>query len=331
MKRCKNCVLPETFPGIRFNKDGVCNFCQNFKGEATLKEKKLQYKKRFEDLIKKYKGKGAYDALISYSGGKDSTYVLSILREVYGLNILAVTFNNGFLPEQTFKNIRNVVEILGIDHIFFKPRFDILKRIFIECSKRNIYPPKTLTRASTICTSCIAIVKFSSLRMALEKDIPFIVFGWSPGQIPIKSSIMKNNPQIIEMMEKSTYKPLYKIVGNKIKPYFLEEKHFKSTYSFPYNISPLAFFEYNEEEIIKNVSQLEWESPTDVDAHSTNCLLNSYANIVHKEQHGFHPYVFELAKLVREGYLKRSIALQKLNKPENPKTVELVKKKLGLL
>jgi len=50
---------------------------------------------------------------------------------------------------------------------------------------------------------------------------------------------MKNNPQIIKMMQKSVFEPLYKIAGNEIRPYFLEEQHFKDSNSFPYNISPL--------------------------------------------------------------------------------------------
>jgi len=331
MKRCKKCVLPETFPGIKFNDKGICNFCLNFKGEKkNLNHKKQEYSQKFEELIKKYKDKGSYDVLMSYSGGKDSTYVLSILKDSYELNILAVTFDNGFLPEQTFKNIRNTVEILGVDHIFFKPRFDLLKKIFSECSQRNIFSSLTLSRASTICTSCMALVKFSNLRIALEKSIPLIVFGWSPGQIPIKSSIMKNNPQIIKMMQRTLFDPLYNIAGEEIKPYFLEPKHFKDSYFFPYNISPLSFLEYNEEKILKKIAQLGWQAPLDVDPHSTNCQLNSFANVIHKEKYGFHPYVFELAKLVREGYLDRSIALHKIASKENYHLVTLVKKRLSV-
>lgn len=330
MKRCKNCVLPETFPGIRFNEEGICNFCLNFKGAENLERKKQRYRNKFEELIKKYKGKSSYDALMSYSGGKDSTYTLLILKEEYGLNVLAVTIDNGFLPEQTFKNIRNVTKGLGIDHRFIKPSFDVMKKIFVECSRRNIYSPKTLTRASTICNSCMNIVKYSSLRTAIKKNIPFIVFGWSPGQIPITSSIMKNNPQIIQMMQSTVFEPLYNLVGDEIKPYFLEEEHFKGSYQFPYNISPLAFLDYDEDKIYKEIAQLEWKAPIDIDANTTNCLLNSFANIVHKEKYGFHPYSFELAKLVRESYMDRSSALQKLTEPENPKTVDAVKKKLGI-
>ena len=51
---------------------------------------------------------------------------------------------------------------------------------------------------------------------------------------------------------------------------------------------------------------------------------------IHKEKYGYHPYVFELAKLVREGYFKRSAALKKLRQKENSETIEWVKKKLDL-
>jgi len=330
MKICKRCVLPETFPGIRFNDKGECNYCQEFMGKKNLEERKLLYRRKFEKLILEYKGIANYDAFMSYSGGKDSTYTLNLLKKQYGLRIIAFTFDNGFLPDQTFRNIRNVVEELGVDHIFFKPNFRILKKVFAECSKRNIFPDTTLMRASTICTACMAIVKFSSLRLALEKGIPFIVFGWSPGQIPIASSIMKFNAKMVRAMQDALGGPLFGIGSDELAPYFLEEKNFMEKYFFPYSISPLAFHDYDEPTILKEVHKLGWQAPLDVDANSTNCLLNSFANVVHKKLYGFHPYVFELAKLVREGYTERSDALEKMRKLQTPGAIKLVKLKLQL-
>ena len=330
MKRCVKCILPEAFPGVRFDEHGVCNLCLEFKGAQHLESKKAEYRKKFQNLVKEYKGRNNYDVLMCYSGGKDSTYTLTLLKDKYDLNILAITFDNGFLPEQTFRNIRNILENLGIDHILFKPSFDVLKKIFSECAKNSIYSAKTLERASTICTSCMGIVKFSALRLALEKNIPFIAFGWSPGQAPITSSIMKNNPQMVKIMQKSIFEPLYKLVGDQILPYFLQDEHFNDYYRFPYNISPLAFLEYNEEKIYQKIRKLGWSVPQDTDTNSTNCLLNSFANNVHKRQFGYHPYVFEISKLVRIGVLDRQAALIKINTQEDAKTVSSVRKRLGL-
>jgi hypothetical protein len=329
-KICLRCVLPDTFPGISFDERGLCHYCRTGRGPKELREKKREYQEKFESLLAARRGKFGYDGMMSYSGGKDSTFTMQLLKDKYGLNLLAYTFDNGFLPEETVGNIRRVTESLGSDHLFFRPDFDLLKKIFGECSKRNIYSDVTLMRASSICTSCMALVKFSLLRLAVEKRIPFLFFGWSPGQIPVASSIVKNNPPMVRAMQKALLEPLSRIAGEGIRRFFLDEEHFERETHFPFNVSPLAFLDYDSEAMAERVTALGWKRPAGLDAHSSNCLLNSFANVIHRERYGFHPYVFELAKLVREGYLERSRALEKLEKKEDPATVRLVKKKLGV-
>ena len=99
MKICSNCILPETFPGIKFNESGVCNHCvqaKNQTGETSGKKEK--YRRRLDDLIAEVKGKApSYDAIMAYSGGKDSSYTLKLLKEKYDLRILALTFDNHFV------------------------------------------------------------------------------------------------------------------------------------------------------------------------------------------------------------------------------------------
>ncbi len=330
MKICTKCVLPETFPGISFNEQGVCHLCQAYKGHDHLHQEKEIYRQKFESLLQQFRSLNGYDVLMAYSGGKDSTFTLYLLKQKYGLNILALTFDNGFISPLALENIRRVVENLGVDHILMKPRFDWLKRIFIEGSRTEIYPPKTLERASTICTSCMGLVKFISLKIALEKAIPFIAYGWSPGQAPLTAAIFKNNPTMIRAMQRAIQVPLTKIVGSDIQRYFLTDDDFVKYPRFPYNVSPLAFLNYNEPVIYETIKSLGWKQPTDTDANSSNCLLNSYANIIHRQRYLFHPYAFEMAKLVREGYLDRAEALAKLETPEAPETVHLVEQRLQL-
>lgn len=329
-KYCAKCVLPASFPGIHFDNRGVCNFCADYRGIEYQENKKTEYRLKFESLINEHQDQSTYDALMCYSGGKDSTYTLTVLIEKYKLSILAVSFDNGFIPVQTMLNIHNVVENLGVDHIMIKPRFDVLAKIFRYCVNSDVYPSKALERSSAICTSCMGIIKYSALRLAIEKNIPFIAYGWSPGQAPIHSSILKNNSQMVKMMQKTLYNRLHQIVGDVIQPYFLEDKHFNGSVCFPYNINPLAFLDYNLEVIDKNIKRFGWERPKDTDANSTNCLLNSFANVVHKQKLGFHPYAFEMANLVREGYIDRTAALKRLYQQENPDTLKVVKKKLRL-
>jgi hypothetical protein len=330
MKRCSVCILPETFPGVQLDEKGVCLYCRQFKGREALEESKEKYRARFDALFKERRRRGSHDCLMAYSGGKDSTYTLVVLRERYNASILALTVDNGFVSPAALSNIRNVVEKLGVDHILYKPRFDLMRALFRRATDEDIYSKKTLERASTICTTCMGVVKFLALRMAVESGIPFITYGWSPGQAPIEASIFQNNPSMMRSMQKVLLEPMRAVAGDEIERYFLTEEHFAMADRFPHNISPLAFFDYDEEAIIKRIGELGWTKPDDTDPNSTNCLLNAFANKVHRDRFRFNPYSFELAKLVREGYMNRDEAIARLEEPENPAIIAMVRKRLEI-
>jgi tRNA(Ile)-lysidine synthase TilS/MesJ len=332
MRLCVKCVLPETFPGINFDSEGVCNHCRSYeKSKLQVVEQKARYREKFERLWAERRRDGGYDCLLCYSGGKDSTYTLDMLVNEYGATPLAVTTDNGFVSPMAVENIRAVVERLGVNHFFVKPRFDLLKKIFGVCAQNSVFPPKTLERASTVCTACMAIVKFMSLQIAIEKRIPFMVYGWSPGQAPTASSVFKLNVSMVRKMQDALLGPLKKIAGDAIIPLFLQEYHFEQEQHFPYNINPLAFLEYDETAIHERIQKLGWRKPDDTDPNSTNCLLNTYANSLHQQRFGYNPYVFELAKLVREGLMDREDAHFRLNAPQNEKIVRMVKARLDVV
>jgi hypothetical protein len=79
-RRCTNCILPESYPGIKFNNDGICNVCISaFRGESHFKKKS---KDQLDEIILKSKGlHSKYDAIVPLSGGKDSTYVAYYLKK----------------------------------------------------------------------------------------------------------------------------------------------------------------------------------------------------------------------------------------------------------
>jgi len=334
LKICTKCILPETFPGITFDESGVCNHCQreaSFKTQSS--EKKAEYRGRFDKLIEDVKGNApAYDAIMAYSGGKDSSYTMKLLKERYDLRILAFTFDNNFLSPLAKENIKKITNNLNIDHINFRPPWSLMARIFNTAEEKEIFPKSALLRASSICTACITLVKSLVLKKALEMQIPLVAFGWSPGQAPIQSAIMKTNPSLIRTNQKHLKDVFHKKISPLTQSYFLPDGYFKIYEdSFPYNIHPLAFFDYNEEVISDELETIGWKPPTDTDSNSTNCLLNAFANQCHLEQYGFHPYVLEIANMVRQGIMPREVGIQKIYTEQNNEMVAYARNKLGLV
>jgi len=182
-------------------------------------------------------------------------------------------------------------------------------------------------KSSDICTTCITLIRFACLQITLEKEIPFIIFGISPWQSPIGTSIFKTNSSMISKMQSIIYDPLKEKIGDEINPYFLSKSHLESSF-FPYIINPLSFLDYNEEKIYDAIKAYGRVAPGDTDSCSTNCLLNTLGNQIHLEKYDFHPYLFEISEMVRLGIMERGVALELIDKPQNEVILNKIKKEL---
>ena len=145
------------------------------------------------------------------------------------------------------------------------------------------------------------------------------------------------NPDMVRRMQSAAAVALRAAGGEDMMAYCPGERHFEiferaetgSGGLGLYNVHPLAFLEYNEEKILREIRDLGWESPEDTDSNSTNCLLNSLGIKVHMEQFGFHPYALEIAGLVREGYMSREEGLIKLSRPPDERIIRQVEEILN--
>ncbi len=113
LRRCTKCLLPETFPFINYDHDGVCNYCRNYK---------IQNHTRSFDELKKlvepYRSKkGEPDCIVPFSGGRDSTYSLHIIKKELGLNPIAFTYDWGMVTDLARRNIARVCGKLGVENI----------------------------------------------------------------------------------------------------------------------------------------------------------------------------------------------------------------------
>ncbi len=325
---CKKCILNSSFPNIHFDEDGVCNYCK----EDEIKNDINKNENSFLDLIKEVKGKYEYDCLLAFSGGKDSTYTLSILKKKYGLNILTYTFDNGFLSDQAKKNIKTVTENIGVDNIILAPRMDLLKGLFKEAAiNKNLYSNAALMRASAVCTTCINFIRYSLLKVCVDKNIPMLIFGWAPGQIDKRSIIFKPNKAFLKKSQRVFLDSNKKYLKDYERNYFLVDDKFDDINTvLPYFVNPLLFNEYNYEIVNKEIEAVGWSKPKDTDASSTNCLLNTLGNYIHEERYGFNPYSKEISELIRKGIITREKGLEKLHKKINKAVLDECIEKLGL-
>jgi len=311
--RCKKCILSSSFPNIEYDENGICNFCRDQLYYTTETKTITRAEQRISSLLSEQKGKKEYDAVMCFSGGKDSTYTLLTAVREYKLRVLAFTLDNGFISSTAFRNINRTVEHLGVDLITIKPSAHFFNKLVRTSALEPIYDPKTLVRISSICNSCISLVNITALKIALEKDIPFILAGFTLGQIPANSILYKNNYYFFQESREKHLKRLRKLLGGSVDDYFcIRESLLKKRENFPYNINLLCLKNPSEEEILSEISEIGWTIPTDVDGCSSNCRLNGFNNFIHYKTFGYNPYELELSHLIRKGKITRGEAIEKV-------------------
>lgn len=176
MKRCTNCIMPETVPNLVFDKRGVCNFC------SSHKEEKLIGKEELDKIVKSAKEKNCkYDCIVPLSGGRDSTFVLYVAKAIYNMKVLAVNYDNGFRAEQAPINMKNACKALGVDFITIRSKIGLPKRI-VRHSIRAIIPQGLYAILGTMCWMCTRGYKSVAYRTAEKYKVPLILWGDSPNE-----------------------------------------------------------------------------------------------------------------------------------------------------
>ena len=165
MRKCKKCLLPETYETIEFS-DGSCNIC-----ESNIKLKKaidwVKKKKELLNLVNNYKGKFDYDCIIPFSGGKDSTFQAYYIVKVLKLKPLLIRFNHGFLRRKIKENTEKTLKKLGVDIIEFTPNWRIVKKLMFE----------SFNRKTDFCWHCHTGIYSYPIRLAIKLNVPLVIFG----------------------------------------------------------------------------------------------------------------------------------------------------------
>ena len=303
MRICKQCILPDCYPGISFDSDGVCNYCRENRDKKRGAVDKKKYIEDFERTVKDIKGKGKnYDCLVAFSGGKDSIYLAHLMKERYGMRILAVTIDTGFMSDIAIENAKDAIRKLDIDHIFYKPREGFYKRfyryLFTHMAKEGTIP--------SICYYCGPVMDGLVLKMAVEKDIPIILSGYGPNQPP-DTSIVYEFPR--SCLTKNFFSPeIFKRepFDKQDRATVWDYERYKDKKTLPRILMPLHIFEYDEERIIEAVVQSGLVKRKRADPIKTNCRLNWAMIYLQIKKLGYPPYLDFFSELIRAGRTSRA-------------------------
>lgn len=165
LKYCKNCTYPSfSAVPLEFDENGICSGCK-----TSIQKIKIDWKRRekmFLDLIDQYKTENYYDCIIPVSGGKDSYWQIHKIKE-YGLNPLLVTYHGNNYTPTGLKNLNNMREAFNVDHIFFTPSIELLKKMNRVCQKLM----------GDMNWHAHAGIFTYPIRVAVEKKIPLMIWG----------------------------------------------------------------------------------------------------------------------------------------------------------
>lgn len=123
LRRCARCILPETTPFITFDHQGVCNYCHEHQPIRHAGKQALE-----EILALHRKGTGEPDCLVAFSGGRDSSYGLHLLKKEFGMTPLAYTYDWGMISDLGRRNQARVLGELGVEHILVSADIEMKRR-----------------------------------------------------------------------------------------------------------------------------------------------------------------------------------------------------------
>jgi N-acetyl sugar amidotransferase len=157
MKVCSRCIYDERVAAIEFDAQGVCNYCRQI---DRLQE---EYgtgteagRARLAAIVEEIKHAGArrrYDCVIGVSGGTDSSYMVYLAKQVWGLRPLAVHYDNTWNSAISTQNIRKVLAGLDVDlytHVVDNKESDDIFRAFFRAGVAEIEAATDLALAETL-------------------------------------------------------------------------------------------------------------------------------------------------------------------------------------
>ena len=171
MKRCTRCLTKETVDTIAFDEFGVCSVCR----QVEFKKEKIDWPARglqLQEMIGRHKGKGNYDCVVPFSGGKDSVFQLWYIVKKLGLKPLVLRYNHWGYRPLIAENNTSVFKQLGVDVVEMTTSFHVVRELMLESLKRR----------GDFCWHCHTGIYAGVMHMALRFETPLIFWGESTAE-----------------------------------------------------------------------------------------------------------------------------------------------------
>jgi hypothetical protein len=344
LRRCTRCILPETFPGIEFDENGVCNYCRDYEPVKVFGEE------AFEKVLDQYRSKGkTYDCVVPISGGRDSSFTLYSVVKKFRMRAVALTVDSGAIMPEGYRNIKRVTEALGVDHVWLKDENHI--KTAQRNTKIKFHGWLRKPSINTIVPVLNAGDKKMNLRIfryAHENGIPLVLGGNNIGNSTFEQEHFKTGFLGVFPNERGFYSTMDKFRLSFLLGWeFLRNRHnyhwsvfneyvggafvyFFENLQKPRDVDALGFYDYiywNEKEVVSTVrDELGWLGASDttatwrVDDAAYPLIDYLYLMLV-----GFNEFDEHYSKLIREGQISRSETLRRCLSDRAPRFPSLMK------
>jgi hypothetical protein len=319
-RRCNCCILPETYPGIAFDDNGVCHLCKSYQ------KPQLKGKEELRRFITSKKGE-KYDCLVTLSGGRDSTYALYYAVKVLGLRTLVFSYDIGFRHVQALKNMKEACRRLDTDLVEFRSK-DNLNARMAASAVHTCIPFGPGAACHFMCYHCYNGGLGFLYSTAEKHRIPFVLWGDSVIELltflPVRRKVMGFQRLLRYACSSrcfSFFRFLYLVMVQRNE--MLPSGNFPLGLSFPKlrnrEIEEVHLFDYIEwdRNEIKRVitDKLGWRKPPEkLSSWRFDCHLHSLVNYCTKKAIGFNHDLDGLANMVRAGKMERAEAMDLIEK-----------------
>jgi hypothetical protein len=332
MERCKKCILPSNYPTISFDAGGVCSFCNSplqitYPGLDKMRE-------GLRAIIEKRSDR-KFDCVLGVSGGRDSTYLLHVLKNMLGLNPLAYFIDHDFIPEHTRDNVMTIAKKAGVKLIVEKSR--ILHHCFHKTFKAWKKRPTPAT-ISAFCMGCKSRVLFTDYKLAIRYKIPLIINGGTPFEhASYKEALMKMDPKSSKMR---SYKMGYfhQIMNNPsliLDPYLILmqgaeylaylnfhprlHRFLRSLYHITFIDPYWMYIKWEEKEVTSTIKkEFDWKNfPGMKSTWRGDCYIGPIRQYLYYALLGYSDKDVHLSGLIRDGQITREEAMNRITEENN--------------